>query len=78
MYCPKCKEVGRDGNFCDICGTHTILSKFLCPDCNASNYVINRFCEHCGRPIQTEAQAFIDGQIKKGGETDENTNSEVQ
>jgi len=62
VYCPKCQNISLDGNFCESCGTKTILSKFECPHCHATNYVIDDFCKHCGRPIQEYANKFIEEQ----------------
>lgn len=66
MYCPKCKSVGKDGDYCGTCGGKTVFSKFPCPKCEAPNLVTTKFCEHCGRPIQEDARVFIEKKVKEG------------
>ena len=67
MYCPECEMHGKDGNYCNQCGTKTVFSKFPCPFCKAPNFVSAKFCEHCAKPIQEAGMMFIKG-IEKGGE----------
>jgi len=64
LYCPKCGLGSKRGSFCSECGTQTVFGKFPCPYCKAPNGIDNKFCEHCGKPIQEASNEFI-RQVRK-------------
>ena len=59
MYCTFCKTAGHEGRYCADCGGRTIFAQFECADCTATNYVTDKFCKGCGRPIHEQAAEVI-------------------
>ena len=63
MYCKK-DQLYVKGKFCWLCGQPTTSDDTKCPwkGCEGNNDAWNKFCIHCGRPMQEVVERDITDQ----------------
>ena len=57
MYCTTCKKA-RQGKFCNVCGTWLLMLR--CPDCKMNALPDDKFCVHCGHPVEESIKKVLE------------------